>query len=182
MSSCLTRLLRLINHYIEFYDLSLPPSHTSLDVARHLESLNTATPAGLGADPALNLLLELHNPASELYIEATRLLLSCPVDDIEAVTEVVSDMKGCLKDLMLRTCSVHALTWGAMESRCSVAEVYSLRPYLPVLEPLLLMSPLVQVLSPVLESAPSYAHVVASAATRNLRSPAMEKDLLLSMP
>jgi len=25
-----------------------------------------------------------------------------PVDDIEAVTEVVSDMKGCLKDLMLR--------------------------------------------------------------------------------
>lgn len=44
------------------------------------------------------------------------------------------------------------------------------------------MSPLVQVLSPVLESAPSYAHVVASAATRNLRSPAMEKDLLLSMP
>ncbi|KAK4411957.1 hypothetical protein Salat_2999500 [Sesamum alatum] len=43
-----------------------------------------------------------------------------------------------------------------MESRCSVAEVYSLRPYLPVLEPLLLMSPLVQVLSPVLESAPSY--------------------------
>ncbi|KAL0386348.1 UNVERIFIED_CONTAM: hypothetical protein Slati_4606500 [Sesamum latifolium] len=64
---------------------------------------------------------------------------------------------------------------GAMESRCSVAEVYSLRPYLPVLEPLLLMSPLVQVVSPVLESAPSYAHVVASAATRNLRSPAMEK-------
>lgn len=63
-----------------------------------------------------------------------------------------------------------------------MAEVYSLRPYLPVLEPLLLMSPLVQVLSPVLESAPSYAHVVASAATRNLRSPAMEKDLLLSMP
>lgn len=29
------------------------------------------------------------------------------------------------------------------------------------------MSPLVQVLSPVLEPAPSYAHVVASAATRN---------------
>lgn len=44
------------------------------------------------------------------------------------------------------------------------------------------MSPLVQVLSPVLKPAPSYAHVVASAATRNLRTPAMEKDLLLSMP
>lgn len=72
----LNKASRLINHYFEFVDLSLPPSHTSLDVARHLESLNTATPAGLGADPALNLLLELHNPASELYIEATRLLLS----------------------------------------------------------------------------------------------------------
>lgn len=29
---------------------------------------------------------------------------------------------------------------------------------------------------------PSYAHVVASAATRNLRTPAMKQDLLLSMP
>ncbi|KAK4833115.1 hypothetical protein QYF36_015179 [Acer negundo] len=44
------------------------------------------------------------------------------------------------------------------------------------------MSPLVKILSPVLEPAPSYAHVVASAVTRNLRTPAMEKDLLLSMP
>ena len=49
-------------------------------------------------------------------------------------------------------------------------------------EPLLPMSPLVKILSPVLEPAPSYAHVVASAVTRNLRTPAMEKDLLLSMP
>ncbi|KAL5808041.1 hypothetical protein ACOSQ3_028732 [Xanthoceras sorbifolium] len=44
------------------------------------------------------------------------------------------------------------------------------------------MSPLVQILSPVLEPAPSYAHVVASVVTRNLRTPAMEKDMLLSMP
>lgn len=51
-----------------------------------------------------------------------------------------------------------------------MAEVYSLRPYLPVLEPLLLMSPLVQVLSPVLESAPSYAHVVASAGSMGSQS------------
>jgi hypothetical protein len=34
---------------------------------------------------------------------------------------------------------------------------------------------LVQELSPVLEPAPSYAHVVASAATRNLRTPALGK-------
>ncbi|KAL0300483.1 UNVERIFIED_CONTAM: hypothetical protein Sangu_3118000 [Sesamum angustifolium] len=58
---------------------------------------------------------------------------------------------------------------------------YSLRPYLPVLA-----SPADVTTGSgtftVLESAPSYAHVVASAATRNLRSPAMEKDLLLSMP
>lgn len=72
----LNKASRLIDHYFQLHNLSVPPSHTSLDVARHLGSLNTATPAGLGADPALNLLLELHNPASELYIEATRLLLS----------------------------------------------------------------------------------------------------------
>ena len=72
----LNKASRLIENYFALHELSIPPSHTCLDVARHLESLNMATPAGLGADPALNLLLELHNPASELYIEATRLLLS----------------------------------------------------------------------------------------------------------
>lgn len=51
----LNKVSRLIDHYFQLHNLSLPPSHTSLDVARHLESLNTATPAGLGADPALNL-------------------------------------------------------------------------------------------------------------------------------
>ena len=76
MSSCFTKASRLIDHYFQLHNLAVPPSHTSLDVARHLESFNTATPAGLGADPALNLLLELHNPSSELYIESTRLLLS----------------------------------------------------------------------------------------------------------
>lgn len=54
----LNKASRLIDHYFQLHNLSVPPSHTSLDVARHLESLNTATPAGLGADPALNLLLE----------------------------------------------------------------------------------------------------------------------------
>jgi hypothetical protein len=53
----LNKASRLIDHYFQLHNLSVPPSHTSLDVARHLESLNTATPAGLGADPALNLLL-----------------------------------------------------------------------------------------------------------------------------
>ena len=72
----LNKSSRLIDHYFQLHNLSLPPSHTSLDVARHLESLNAATPAGLGADPALNLLVELQNPSSELYIEATKLLLS----------------------------------------------------------------------------------------------------------
>lgn len=73
----LTKSSQLIENYFALHSLSpVPPSHTTLDVARHLASLNTATPAGLGADPALNLLLELDNPASELYIEATKLLLS----------------------------------------------------------------------------------------------------------
>lgn len=72
----LNKASRLIENYLKLYDFSVPPERTCLDVALHLESLNTATPAGLGADPALNLLLELQNPASELYIEATRLLLS----------------------------------------------------------------------------------------------------------
>ncbi|KAL0391323.1 UNVERIFIED_CONTAM: hypothetical protein Slati_4574400 [Sesamum latifolium] len=53
---------------------------------------------------------------------------------------------------------------GAMESRCSVAEVYSLRPYL--------MSPLVQVVSPVLESA----------LWRPVRSPAMERIFYCPCP
>ena len=51
----LNKASRLIDHDFQLHNLSLPPSHTSLDVARHLASLNTATPAGLGADPALNL-------------------------------------------------------------------------------------------------------------------------------
>lgn len=72
----LNKASRLIENYFQLHNVSISPSHTCLDVARHLESNNTATPAGLGADPALNLLLELQNPASELYIEATRLLLS----------------------------------------------------------------------------------------------------------
>lgn len=72
----LNKASRLIDNYFQLHNLSIPPSHTSLEVARHLESLNAETPAGLGADPALNLLLELQNPASELYIEATKLLLS----------------------------------------------------------------------------------------------------------
>lgn len=54
----LNKASRLIDHYFQLHNLAVPPSHTSLDVARHLESFNTATPAGLGADPALNLLLE----------------------------------------------------------------------------------------------------------------------------
>lgn len=72
----LNKAPRLIEHYFQLHNVSLPPPHTSLDVARHPGSLNASTPAGLGADPALNLLLELQNPASELYIEATKLLLS----------------------------------------------------------------------------------------------------------
>lgn len=73
----LNKASRLIENDFQLHNLApLPPSHTSLEVARHLESLNTTTPAGLGADPALNLLLALNNPASELYIEATRLLMS----------------------------------------------------------------------------------------------------------
>ncbi|KAK9082328.1 hypothetical protein Syun_031958 [Stephania yunnanensis] len=34
----LNKASRLIEHYLEFFYLSLPESHTSLDVARHLES------------------------------------------------------------------------------------------------------------------------------------------------
>jgi len=34
------------DHYSKLNNLSLPPSNTSLDVARHLESLNTFYPAG----------------------------------------------------------------------------------------------------------------------------------------
>ena len=75
----LNKASRLIENYVTFHNLSLPPSRTGLDIARHLESYNAATPAGLGADPALNLLLELQNPASELYIEGTKLLLSWSV-------------------------------------------------------------------------------------------------------
>lgn len=69
----LNKASRLIENDFQLHNVSIPPSHTCLG---HLESNNTATPAGLGADPALNLLSELQNPASELYIEATRLLLS----------------------------------------------------------------------------------------------------------
>lgn len=54
----LNKASRLIDHYYQLHNLPIPPSpHTCLDVARHLESLNTATPTGLGADPALNLVL-----------------------------------------------------------------------------------------------------------------------------
>lgn len=73
----LSKASRLIENYFGLYNLSpVPPTHSSLDVARHLLSLNTSTPAGPSADPAINLLLELQNPGSELYIEATKLLLS----------------------------------------------------------------------------------------------------------
>ena len=41
----LNKASRLIDHYFQLHNLSVPPSHTSLDVARHLESLNTPTPA-----------------------------------------------------------------------------------------------------------------------------------------
>lgn len=73
----LTKASRLVENYFGLHGLAaVPPPHTYLDVARHLASSNTATPAGLGADPALNLLVELNNPASELYLEAARLVLS----------------------------------------------------------------------------------------------------------
>ncbi|KAL0293073.1 UNVERIFIED_CONTAM: hypothetical protein Scaly_3147500 [Sesamum calycinum] len=103
-----------------------------------------------------------------------------PVDDIEAVTEVVSDMKGCLKDLMLR--------YVPRVRDIPLYQGMSFDPTLQALPEHRLTREVLQkrakhqsrrYFSPVLESAPSYAHVVASAATRNLRSPAMEKDLFV---
>lgn len=72
----LNKASRLVQNYLNLYQIQVPPSHNALDIAHHLETLNRKTPAGLDADPALNLLLELQNPGSELYIEATKLLLS----------------------------------------------------------------------------------------------------------
>lgn len=52
----LNKAARLIQNHCEFYAYNIPPPHTSLDVARHLESLNARIPA---ADPAFSLVLEL---------------------------------------------------------------------------------------------------------------------------
>jgi hypothetical protein len=43
----LDKASRLIKNHCEFYGYNIPPPHTSLDLARHLESLNATTPAGL---------------------------------------------------------------------------------------------------------------------------------------
>lgn len=72
----LNKASRLVENYLNVYEIKIPPSHTTLDIAHHLAILNRRTPAGLDADPALNLLLELQNPDSELYIEVSKLVLS----------------------------------------------------------------------------------------------------------
>lgn len=72
----LSKASRLVENYLQLYQVQVPPSHTTLEIARYLETLNRKTPAGPEADPALNLLLELHNPGSELSIEVTKLILS----------------------------------------------------------------------------------------------------------
>lgn len=50
--------------------------HTWLELANNLALANTATPAGWGAHPNLQLLIELQNPGSQVYIEGVRILLA----------------------------------------------------------------------------------------------------------
>jgi hypothetical protein len=43
----LTKASRLVNNHLDFFQIKVPSSHTPLEIARHLETFNRNTPAGL---------------------------------------------------------------------------------------------------------------------------------------
>lgn len=53
----LNKASRLVDNYVQLYQVFIPPSHTTLEIARYLETFPWTAPAGPDADPALNLLL-----------------------------------------------------------------------------------------------------------------------------
>lgn len=75
-NTLLSKSAEILEHYFPFYNISLHEPHTWSELAQSLVITNTATPAGIGVHPNLNLLTELLNPGSQLYIEGTRILLS----------------------------------------------------------------------------------------------------------
>lgn len=72
----LSKCSEILSHYFPFYNCNVQEPHTWLELANNLALANTATPAGIGAHPNLNLLTELLNPGSQLYMEGTRIWLS----------------------------------------------------------------------------------------------------------
>ncbi|YP_008992349.1 hypothetical protein Salmi_Mp085 (mitochondrion) [Salvia miltiorrhiza] len=71
----LEKCSNILENYYPFTQCSVTEPHTWLELANNLAITNTTTPAGIGAHPNLQLLLELQNPGSQIYIEGFRLLL-----------------------------------------------------------------------------------------------------------
>lgn len=71
-NTLLSKSSQILEHYYSYYNLSVQEPHTWSELAQSLVIANTATPAGIGVHPNLNLLTELLNPGSPLYIEGTR--------------------------------------------------------------------------------------------------------------
>lgn len=70
----LIKSAQILERYFNYYERTLPEPHTWLDLAQSLA--NKVTPADIVAQTYLNLIAELQNPGSELYIEAVKIILS----------------------------------------------------------------------------------------------------------
>lgn len=65
-----------LERYFDYYEMSLPEPHTWLDLAQSLLVNRGFANYNIGAQAYLNLITELQNPESELYIEALKIRLS----------------------------------------------------------------------------------------------------------